>query len=200
MMDPRNSLAIPAIYTLFQRLVRGPGERAFVENHLRPQPGLRILDVGCGTGDILRHLPDIDYVGFDENPRAIESARKTYGHRGTFFCQRINEEVIRESGAFDIVVATGVLHHLNDEDAEAMFRLSRRALKPGCRLVTLDGCFAEGQSRAARLMLSLDRGKFVRTPQEYVRLATEVFSNVQPVVYDDLLRIPSSMIVMECSN
>ncbi len=42
-------------------------------------------------------------------------------------------------------------------------RLARAALRPGGRLVTADGCYLDGQSRIARLLLKMDRGRHVRT-------------------------------------
>jgi SAM-dependent methyltransferase len=42
------------------------------------------------------------------------------------------------AGCYDIVMAFGVLHHLDDAEGRELFRGARRALKPGGRFVTLD--------------------------------------------------------------
>ncbi|MEI8181601.1 MAG: class I SAM-dependent methyltransferase [Desulfomonile sp.] len=198
--DPRSLLSLPAIYTLFQRVVRGRGEFVYVQRHVRPRPGDRILDLGCGTGDILRHMPAVEYLGIDSDERLIESARKIYGERGAFSCLDLSKQNIPESGNFDLVVATGVLHHLTDDQALRLFKLAHTVLKPGERLVTMDGCYAEGQSFLARLILSKDRGKHVRTKSHCIELASQVFTKVEATIYHDIMRIPSSMIILECSD
>jgi len=198
--DPRKLLASPAVYTLFQRTVRGKGEALYVLKHIRPEPGNRILDIGCGAGDILRHMPPVEYVGFDMDEQLVQAARKIYGQRGKFFRRKLGKDAVADFGAFDIVVATGVLHHLDDGEAIELFELAAGLLKPGKRLVTLDGCYAAGQSALARFILSRDRGRYVREPRAYVCLASQVFDKVEHTVYDKLLRIPSSIIIMECSK
>jgi SAM-dependent methyltransferase len=117
-------------------------------------------------------------------------------------CERVSggARLVDGRGGFDIVLATGVLHHLDDEEARELFRTAREALRPGGRLVTLDGCYVDGQSRMARYLLSRDRGKFVRAPEAYVRLARSQFEDVQASVRDDLLRIPYTHVALVCVN
>jgi hypothetical protein len=93
-----------------------------------------------------------------------------------------------------------VLHHLNDDYAARLFKLARRALKPCARLVTLDGCFVAGQPKLARLVVSRDRGEYVREFAEYAKLAAQVFPQVKSVVRHDLLRIPYTHVILQCGN
>src|SRR4051794_36463986 len=167
----RTLLRLPAFYRLFRRAVGGRGRDRFAEEFIRAQPGDRVLDIGCGPGDILAHLPRVDYVGIDLDANYIRAARKRYGALGEFFHESVEDTVVRAPGTFDIVLAVGVLHHLDDRGAARLLAVARDALKPGGRLVALDGCFVAEQSPAARLMLRLDRGRFVRAPEEYRRLA-----------------------------
>jgi hypothetical protein len=91
------------------------------------------------------------------------------------------------------------LHHLADDEALALLRLARAALKPGGRFVTFDGCLVDGQSAFARFLLRRDRGRFVRHRDDYLRLASRVFPNVTASVRHDLLRLPYTHIILECS-
>ncbi len=82
----------------------------------------------------------------------------------------------------------------------ACFGLARAALKPNGRFVSLDGAFVEAQARVARILLRRDRGKFVRYAEAYHGLASQVFPQVSLSVRHDLLRIPYTHVLLECSN
>ena len=188
------------MYSLFRWLVgRDSTRAAYAREHLRVQPGQRVLDVGCGTADILEHLPSVEYIGYDISARYIELARRRFGQRGEFHCRAVEEDLPVAAASCDIVIAHGVLHHLDDGDARKLLGLARRVLKPGGRLVTFDGCFSAGQSAAARLFLSLDRGRHVREREAYERLARTQFDTVRSVVRHDLIRIPYTHLIMECT-
>jgi SAM-dependent methyltransferase len=195
---PRSLLAVPAAYRLFTGMVAGGFHRAYVDTYVRPRPGDRILDIGCGTGDILNYLPPSDYCGMDISAQYIEAARNQFGGRGTFVCRAVGEGAVDRPGTYDLAMANGVLHHLDDDTALELFRTARTALRPGGRLVTFDGCFVPGQSRVARWLLGLDRGEYVRPEGEYVRLASTVFPGVEARVRHNLLRIPYTHVIMEC--
>jgi 2-polyprenyl-3-methyl-5-hydroxy-6-metoxy-1,4-benzoquinol methylase len=198
--DLRSILESSSIYSPFQKLVRGNAQVIYAVDHIRAKAADRVLDVGCGVGDILDYLPDVDYLGLDMHEGYITAAKRKFGERGEFVCQRLEDRFINQYGQFDIVLATGVIHHLQDEQASSLFELAVKALKPNGRMVSLDGCYLEGQSWMARTILSMDRGKYVRTSAEYIRLASKHFTKVKSKVYDHLLRIPSSVLIMECSK
>ncbi len=200
-MKLNSILEQPVVYKLFSALVGAQNSQsAFVNQYVRPAAGSRILDIGCGPGNILDHLPQVDYFGFDFNPSYIGSATRRYGHRGQFFCQRVSEArvFLEQPESFDIVLAIGILHHLDDTEAIRLFDIARHALKKGGRLVTFDGCYVDEQSRAAKYLLSRDRGRFVRDEKGYAGLAKTRFDEVRVSIRHDLLHIPYTHIIMEC--
>ncbi|MEW6521164.1 MAG: class I SAM-dependent methyltransferase [Thermodesulfobacteriota bacterium] len=198
-MDPRKLLAIPVFYSLFRKFIgRDSVRRQYSESHIRAQPGQHVLDIGCGTGDILAFLPEVQYVGFDIDPDYIQAAQQRYGSRGTFFCQPVGEGLNVPAASFDIVIAHGILHHLDDDEAKTLFRIAHKALKPGGRLITFDGCFSDDQSRLSRFFVSRDRGCHVRRRQAYEALALTAFAGVKVTIRHDLLRIPYTHIILEC--
>jgi chloramphenicol 3-O-phosphotransferase len=77
-------------------------------------------------------------------------------------------------------------------------RLARSAMKNGGKLLTLDGCYRDGQSGIARYFLDSDRGEYIRTPESYIRIARSVFDEVIPSVRDDLFFIPYTCMVLGC--
>jgi ubiquinone/menaquinone biosynthesis C-methylase UbiE len=195
-------LDFPATYNLFSRLIGNYARKIYVEKYIRPNEGDKIFDIGCGTADILFHLPTVDYVGIDANPKYIKHAKRRFGKNGKFMVKSLSEKLMREfsSSDFDKVLAEGILHHLNDDEAIQLFELARYTLKSGGRLITFDGCYIEGQSWMAHFILSMDRGKYVRTKDAYFRLASKVFENIQVNIHNDLLRIPYTHIIMECTT
>lgn len=202
MLDLRFILEFPLLYRLFQGLAGADFfSRSYANEYVKADFGDRILDIGCGPADILLYLPKVEYVGFDLNKPYIDYAAKKY-REASFYYRKIDIQMIEEFGwgnSFDIVLANGVIHHLNDEEAFELLELSRMALKPGGRLVTHDGVYIEGQSAISRYLWSRDRGQYVRTREKYVELASKVFKNVNTSIRYNLLRIPRhSLIMMEC--
>jgi SAM-dependent methyltransferase len=129
---------------------------------------------------ILTFLPEtVSYVGFDASHHYIEAAIAQFGDRGEFHCQYVNEMTIEKIGTFDIVMANGLIHHLNDEEAANLCRVSVKALKPGGRLITHDPCYCDQQSSLARYIISWDRGQNVRSGEEYAALLRPFFKEVQ---------------------
>lgn len=194
-------LGVPRIYSWFADCIGGDARSAYTREYVRPVAGQRIVDIGCGPADIVSELPDgVEYVGFDMSPQYIDAARARFGDRASFYCQSISSELGVCAGRFDIAMANGVLHHLDDAQALELLTLARASLADGGRLVTLDGCYIPNQPAIARLLLKMDRGKHVRAAEAYVELAGRAFGTVVPHLRQDLLRVPYTHLIMECSR
>ncbi len=194
----RSVLALPQAYQFFFNIIGGPSRsRILVNEYIRPAVGDRILEIGCGPGTIVPYLPQVDYLGFDLSPDYIAQAQRRFP-QAKFVCERVSGYTLPEQASFDIVLALGIVHHLDDAEAEQLFEIAHSALKPGGKLVTLDGVWADDQSSAAKYLLARDRGKFIRSEKEYVQLASKFFGHVKASVRDDLLRIPYMHVILEC--
>jgi SAM-dependent methyltransferase len=194
----RTSLSNPRIYDAFQNLMGAHrGRRYIVEHFVRAQPGARVLDIGCGTAEILDFLPAVEYVGFDISAQYIESARSRYGQSGQFFCQELTPDVLKSFPRFDIILAIGLLHHLDDFYAEALLRIAKSALKPAGRLISIDPVLEPGQNLLAYFIVKRDRGQHVRTAIAYRTLTENVFSYIHGVVRHRRW-IPYTYWIMEC--
>jgi SAM-dependent methyltransferase len=172
--------------------------------------GERILDLGCGPGDILAALPAVDYLGLDVSSRYLAAARRRHPARarrpgqpgpGVAF-RRLDVAApgagLPDQAPFDGALAVGLLHHLSDEGAQRALALAASSLRPGGRLVTLDPARRAGQARLARFLIGRDRGRGVRTPEAYRELARPHFSTVAVSVREDLARVPYTHAILEC--
>jgi cyclopropane fatty-acyl-phospholipid synthase-like methyltransferase len=199
MLDPRKLLSFSPVYRAFQDLMGGNARREYVRLYLQPAPGMRVLDIGCGPGDILRYLdPSIQYTGVDLSPAYIAHARKNFGDRGRFLNESVNDLTLREPASFDRVMANGLFHHLDDAEARQLLDVAQRALKPAGRFVSIDCCYEAGQSAIARYLINKDRGNHVRRRAEYVALAREVFPDATYEIRHNLARVPYTHLIMMC--
>ena len=199
--DLRWVLASPRVYSsLMSALGADRGMQRFVHEHLRVQPGDRILDLGCGPGRLYPHLPPVDYCGLDVNAAYLERARAVYPEA------RFEEQDILTGcpdfnvRGFDVIVASGLVHHLPDTAANGAFAFCHDRLRTGGRLITLDCVFEEGQNFVSRFLVGRDRGRFVRRGQEYLDLARAHFPGARLTIRHDLLRVPYAHAILECEK
>src|SRR4051812_25484014 len=126
----RAVLSNPAVYELWSRLVGGErGRTRFVGAHVRAQTGQRVLDLGCGPGELLPYLGDVGYTGVDISAPYIERARERFDGRAEFRvgdATRIDDDLT----GFDVVLVAGVLHHIDDDGVRRLFAGAARALAP----------------------------------------------------------------------
>jgi SAM-dependent methyltransferase len=195
-------LKIPSVYNLFSAAVGGNVlRRSLIRNHVRAHPGDKVIDIGCGSAQVLRYLPDVDYIGIDINADYIAFARRTYGSRGTFLVG--DTKSLRGEPRFknaDVVMAFGLLHHLDDEEAADCLQFAYEALKVNGRFVCHEACWIPNQGAFSKYIMSVDRGRSIRTEEEYRQLAGKIFNKVDAFVNTNPLRIPYVTIVLECEK
>jgi SAM-dependent methyltransferase len=109
---------------------------AFVEAQLPPTPA-RVLEVGCGKGDLARAVARLGYAIVAIDPQAPD---------GEIF-ERISLEEFAGSGPFDAVLANRALHHIPDL-AGALDKVAR-LLRPGGRLIVHEHAWERMDERTA---------------------------------------------------
>jgi ubiquinone/menaquinone biosynthesis C-methylase UbiE len=195
-------LKVPCLYNAFQAAV-GATElrRRLIERYVRPKPGDKLIDIGCGPAPALQWLAEVEYVGLDINPECIALAQRRYGSRGTFVVG--DAQSLRRDSRFkdaDIVMALGVLHHLDDKEAAFCFQFAYSALKEKGRFMSYDPCWMPNQGAISKYLMSMDRGRNIRTEQQYRQLAAKVFQNVEASMDTKPLLIPYVSIILECAK
>ena len=115
------------------------GKNAFVWKHgrgvvelLAPQPGERILDLGCGTGHLTNQIAEAgaETVGLDKSESMIAEARRLYPNLQFIVGDAIDFQF---DEPFDAVFSNAAIHWMKDQSAVA--RSIWNALKIGGRFV-----------------------------------------------------------------
>jgi ubiquinone/menaquinone biosynthesis C-methylase UbiE len=104
-------------------------------------PADRVLDVACGTGQLLdvlsRRSDSAELVGIDRVPAMLEVARRRLGQRATFLeCEAA--QLPFDDADFQLVTCTNALHYFPNVDAT--LREIRRVISPTGNLIITDWC------------------------------------------------------------
>ncbi len=123
------------------------------------RPGDRVLDVGCGTGDLTLAAaaqagPSGEVVGSDASPEMIQVARRKAAGRGlpVRFELAPVEALPFPDGYFDVALSSLMLHHLPGQLKQDGLAQVYRVLKPGGRLLVVD--FAGGPSGHGHFLMA----------------------------------------------
>ena len=113
------------------RVLGGDRASLLAFKSLCPNPG-SILDVGCGGGDAAakyaKTFPNCQVVGIDTSAEAIQYA-KQHDKNNLSFIHSSQPELQQEENSYDVVTATLVCHHLNDEELIAFLKNAKNVAK-----------------------------------------------------------------------
>ncbi|KAF2691687.1 S-adenosyl-L-methionine-dependent methyltransferase [Lentithecium fluviatile CBS 122367] len=137
----------------------------FLLQRLGIAPGIRVLDVGCGPGNLTAHIAELvggggSVVGVDPSPERIALAKEIPKSNLSFYEGKAEELSRFPSASFDVVFVNSTLHWVQNQSA---------ALKEFARVLKLGG----------RLGVSGGSGDFL-TAQEKIKedvLSRELYRN-----------------------
>jgi SAM-dependent methyltransferase len=174
--------------------------QSFIEAHLPPPPA-RVLEVGCGRGDLARAIADSGYEVVAIDPDAPA---------GELF-QAVSLEEFAADRTFDAVVASRALHHIPDlpgsvariagllrpvgrfildehacdrlDERTARWYLERRSASHPHAPSSLEACIAEWEADHA------DLHGYEAMRKELDRRFTERFFTWRPYLYGELTAV-----------
>jgi 2-polyprenyl-3-methyl-5-hydroxy-6-metoxy-1,4-benzoquinol methylase len=206
LVKPRNTTLREVIlgsstgYRAFKVLTRGDQTmRAMAAEYIRPKSGERILDVGCGYGDLAQHLEGVTYVGVDINEQYIQFAQRNALGKAKYLVGDVTTMADTDLGTFDCAVLIGVLHHMSDGQATSMLHAVSGILNPGGRFVAAEPVWDPSQETTARVLAALDRGRYVRDQAHYERLVSPWFANTVSEIRSDLFWFPYTHCMINAS-
>ena len=111
-----------------------------IYDNIKLSPSAEVLDVGCGTGTILRTLSDRENIsahGIDVEPEMLKVAVNKCPEADIRLCSC--EDTPYADGQFDVLTACMAYHHFPDK--EAFEKEAQRILKPNGLLYVADPNF-----------------------------------------------------------
>jgi trans-aconitate methyltransferase len=153
---------------------------------LAAQPGERILDLGCGDGQLTARIASTgaNVTGIDASPSMVEAART----RAIVAEQGSAEQLPFTDASFDAVFSNAALHWVRGQDA--MMSEVHRVLRPDGRFVAEMGGHGNIAAIRVALIASLQRHGFAGaedgvnyypTPEAYTRRLQQHGFNVDRV-------------------
>lgn len=142
-----------------------------------------VLDVGCGTGEILKRIhkryPEVSLTGVDISEKMLEVAKVKIGNKATLLWA--DAEMLPFSDAtFDLIVCSDSFHHYpNPQKVLAEFR---RVLKGGGNLLICDYSIGFPLRQLMNLFIrfSHDGDVHIYSKEEITKLVIQAsFSNIQ---------------------
>lgn len=136
--------------------------------HLPPGRTLTLLDIGCGGGDVARHLARwarrdgrrLRVTGIDADERAVAYAMGLPADPDVTFRRALSGDLVGEGQSFDFVISNHLLHHLTDAELGALLRDSEALCQ--VRVVHSDLARHPLAYRAFSAGARLFRGSFIR--------------------------------------
>ncbi len=127
-----------------------------------------VVDIGCGTGNILRFLKCERYIGVEPSRGMRVKFREKHGFEpfnGHFL------HIPLPDGTADVVISTYALHHMPDEEKKDALKEMLRILKPEGKIVIADVMF---ESEEKKMRIGEEDGLKEEIEDEYFATVDEL--------------------------
>ncbi len=136
-----------------------PPVTRYLQETGRPASHVRLLDVACGTGPILRQLatthPTLRYHGVDLSPHYVQTARRRLADVAELSLAVENAEALPYAdGTFDVVTCVYLFHELPRNARAKVAAEMLRVLRPGGLVVIEDSCQLDDSPELAPVLFN----------------------------------------------
>lgn len=135
-----------------------PIMRTFIGDLVKGKDRMRILEVGCGSGLLLRAAVEANDqaigVGIDLDPAVVEQAvanvdRWGLNDRITILAGDVRNQAVAEQGPFDLITLYNVIYYFPDEQRPQLLNSLQSMLAPGGRVALANGFQGHGKDPSA---------------------------------------------------
>jgi ubiquinone/menaquinone biosynthesis C-methylase UbiE len=180
----------PSLYRFYQKIVRAKHDEydffrfIFKEKNFK---NIRMLDICCGDGYILEHINEFidDYLGIDNNDKYLKQCQyrwKNFNFIKLDFNERTNIDRLIEFKP-NFIFINGAIHHLDDKTVKSINYFIKNNFSK-CYFLSVDPV-KNNNAFLNKIMIKLDRGKFIRNKSEYV----ELMNSLESFIVDDFYQM-----------
>ncbi len=126
----------------------------------------KIIDFGCGVGSSSVFFPPSSYLGLDCDNRRVEYARKA--NPGYNFGELTANKLPVPDASADYILIISVLHHIPSMNVHEYLKEFRRVLTDKGKVVVIEPCLFKTSYLSNCYMSCFDRGKYIRSEDEYL--------------------------------
>lgn len=164
----------PQLFDRVARLFYSEEVVSGIRERLNLRPGIRLLDIPCGTGSLRDICNPSNYVGADLNPERIYSFREKIAGETLLVADSSKTPFVSKS--FDRILVSGLFHHLDDAMSIETLNEFHRILCPEGKIVVFEAIWPKSHFNIlGQFARKMDDGKFVRHPEEYSSLFGQYF-------------------------
>jgi len=127
-----------------------------------------VLDFGCGIGSNSFMFDPEHYIGVDYDKRRVWYAKHLYPNYN--FQTLMQGKLDIKDKSMDYVFISAVLHHIPTDVIKSYLRSFYSILKPKGQIIVIEPYYANGHHINNCLMSIMDRGKYIRTEENYLNL------------------------------
>ena len=179
----------PTLYRLYQKTVRAKNSEydffKFIFSNLKNKK-IRMLDIACGDSFILNFISEYldDYLGIDHSDKYLAFSKSKWKNFNFLSLDLNDKKNIKYLNEYkpNFIFMNGVIHHLEDATISSINSFIHG--HKDSIFLSVDPLRHENKV-INKLMIKFDRGKFIRTKDEYSNL----MHNFENIIIDDFYKM-----------